>query len=177
MPRPPSLSAPPTSLDPSLCRVSCSSDRRRRGRPDVGLAPHPAPHLLHEEEGRGELRAREETHLQESPHHRDLRIDPSHHHLLPTSHQPRQKLTPICASSLLVLLRGDHTELEKKPRPHADSSHPLIFKQWFQVSQSVALQGSRSNKRTLPAETSSPRMTAPPPEDATPSPIAALMLL
>lgn len=68
------FSSSSVTSDSSLCS-SCSSDHRLRREPDLRRVPHPAPHPSHEEEGRRQLRPREETHLQESSNHRDLRVD------------------------------------------------------------------------------------------------------
>lgn len=106
----------------SLSSVSSSSDRGWCRRPHVRRPPHPPPHLPHEEEGRGQLRFGEEAHLQESPHHRDLRIDPDLH--LPHhkhKHTPHLK-NPISASSsyllllllLLTFLQRSDARLKKK---------------------------------------------------------------
>lgn len=100
------------SLKSLICRFtfSSSSDRGPRRQPDARRPPHPLPHLSHEEKGRGQLRSVEEAHLQEGPHHRDLRIDPDLLLLLLLS-QPHTitHLTPLKtqsgpASGLIIII-------------------------------------------------------------------------
>lgn len=72
-----------------------SSDCRRSDRPDVGRAPHPAPPLSDEEEGRRQLRSGAEAHLHQGSHHRDLRVAGS---------SPSSSYLWCLASYLLLLL-------------------------------------------------------------------------